>query len=110
MGNLERAQIRALGRCRFGRREFDKRFIRDLDSQQRGGRLRELTTQQCYTLAKIAWRYRRQLKERLPEHLIPDHEPQAHEYGVSACVDRIPDLFTGELEPPHARDVGRAES
>lgn len=103
MGKSERAQIRALGRCRFGRREFDKRFISDLDSTQRRGQLHELTRQQRFTLAKIVWRYRRQLQDRLPADLIPDHEPQAAEYGLTQCAELVPDMFSGELTPPHDR-------
>lgn len=103
MGKTEAAQIRALGYCRFGRRDFDKRFIRDLDSQLRRKKLRDLTNQQRFTLAKIAWRYRRQLAQRLESNMIPDHEPQASEYGLGHCDDQIPDLFTGELSPPHER-------
>jgi hypothetical protein len=103
MGKTEHLQIRALGYCRFGRREFDKRFIRDLDSTLRRGRLHDLTNRQRYTLAKIAWRYRRQLAQRLEPDMIPDHEPRHGEYGLDQCDEQIPDLFTGELSPPLAQ-------
>jgi len=101
LSQTEQAQIHSLGRCRFGRREFDKRFISDLDSTLRHGQLRDLTRQQRFTLAKIAWRYRRQLKDRLQAYLIPDHEPQADEYGLTDRADLVPDMFSGELTPPH---------
>jgi hypothetical protein len=100
MGKTEQAQIRALGYCRFGRRQFDKRFIRDLDSTLRRGQLHDLTSQQRFTLAKIAWRYRRQLAQRLEPEMIPGHEPQRSEYGIAQCEAQIPDLFTGELSSP----------
>lgn len=47
--------LKALGRCRFGAGSYDKRFVRDLQDAP------ELTQRQGEELARLVYRYRKQL-------------------------------------------------
>ncbi len=101
MTEIEQQQIRALDRCRFGHRAFDQRFIRDLSAQIRKKTAHPLSAEQRYTLAKIVYRYRRQLSDRLPAEQLLQTEPAPEDYGITDHPELINDMFTGEPSPPH---------
>lgn len=107
MTKQEQAQIRALGQCRFGHRAFDKRFIRDLASHIRRGEAKPLTNNQRYTLAKIIYRYRRQLQGKLPEELQLTTLPEPSDYGLDDSLALVDDMFGADPSPPHPQ--GRLE-
>lgn len=109
MTPAERQQINALARCRFGLRAFDKRFARDLSNQVRRGDC-ELSNRQRFALARIVYRYRRQLAGRLPEELQILHPPVAVDYGIEEHPETVDDLFTGEASPPHKTDIGTPDT
>ena len=100
MTPAEQLQIKALDRCRFGHREFDQRFVRDLSRQIRRKQIKPLSKEQRFTLARVIYRYRRQLAERLPADLILQTEPKQEDYGINDQPELINDMFTGEPSPP----------
>lgn len=101
MTESEFRTIRALDKCRCGHRQFDRRFISDLRRLTVRDRAARLTRRQQYTLASIAYRYRRQLVRWLPSGLVPSTPPDEAAFGLHGKPETINDLFTGEPSPPH---------
>jgi len=65
------AVAQALGRCTFLPASDHKRFARDMDARSRITYPPALTERQSAQLARLAWRYRRQM----PSALVPAEEP-----------------------------------
>ncbi len=97
----EFATIRALDKCRFGYRAFDLRFVRDLRWKTVRDVGYSLTRRQRFTLASIAYRYRRQLVRFLPEEQIPKDPPTRQAFGIADEPETVNDLFTDQASTPH---------
>lgn len=102
MTKTEITQIRALFRCRFGHREYDKRFVVDLNHKTRTQPERQLNHRQLTTLTSVLYRYRSQLERLLPESLRVTDKPKN--------IGTVNDLFSGRAGCPHKTQPRQRQS